>query len=105
MYETFTFFTTGTFWFLMGILFVGLAVGSKVWFEDLGFEMNWWKWLLTAVWWFLVFFTFYAAFTFIGEDEARGGWLTLLIFGVFDAILGVGLWRLLGMNKTTAAEA
>lgn len=105
MYEKLVFFTTGQFWFLMGILFVGLVAGARVWFEDLGYKMTWWKWLLAGIWWFLVFFTFYAAFTFIGEDEARGGWLALLLFGVIDVILGVGLWRLLASGKKEPAKA
>lgn len=105
MYETFTFFTTGQFWFFMGILFVGVAAGVKVWFEDLGYEMNWWKWLLTAIWWFLVFFTLYAVFTFLGEGEVRGFWLGLLLFGIIDVILGVGLWRLLAGDTKSKAKA
>ena len=103
MYEKFTFFTTGTFWFLMGILFAGLSAGAKVWFEEKGFVMKWWKWLLAALWWFLVFFTFFAAFTFLGEGESRAFWLSMLVFGIFDIILGVGLWRLLARGKTAPA--
>ncbi len=105
MYEKFVFFTTGQFWFLMGILSVLIAAGAKVWFDDLGYKMNWWKWLLTGTWWFLVFFTFYAVFTFLGEGEARGFWLGLLIFGILDIILGVGLIRLLAGGKKETAKA
>lgn len=103
----FTFFTTGQFWFLMGILFVVVAMGAKAWFDGLGYKMNWWKWMLAGIWWFLLFFTVYAVFTFLGEGEPRAFWLGLLIFGVIDIILGVGLWRLLAGNRQgkPAAEA
>ncbi|MBT3670619.1 MAG: hypothetical protein HOA61_01020 [Bacteroidetes bacterium] len=105
MYEKFAYFTTPQFWFFMGILFVGVAVGLKVFFEDKGFEMNWWKWLLTALLWFLIFFSVMAAFTFLGEGETRGFWIGLALFGVIDIILGVGLWRLLSGGKKVPAKS
>lgn len=99
----FTFFTTGTFWFLMGILFIGVVAGAKTWFDELGVKMNWWKWILSLLWWFLLYFTVFAAFTFLGERESTAAWGTLILFGVVDAILGVGLWRLL-FTVTTEAQ-
>ena len=40
-------FSGAFFWFVMGMFFVLVAVGARVWFRDLGLHMNWWKWLLS----------------------------------------------------------
>ena len=97
------FFTTGTFWFIMGILTVSVFVGAKIMFEDRGFKMNWWKWTLFAVWWLLLFATLAGPGTLLGENEAKGALGTIGILGVITIILGVGLWRLLASGKEKAA--
>src|SRR3990172_3275697 len=99
----YTFFTTATFWFIMGILSIGVFAGAKIMFEERGFEMNWWKWLLTLLWWVMLFFSIFATFTFMGEGETSGGLSLLALFGAVDLILSVGLWRLLGSGKKLAA--
>lgn len=99
----FTFFTTGTFWFLLGILFVVVVVGAYVWFEDKGIKMTWWKWLLALLWYAFLNISIAAPFTFFAEKEPKGAWATLGIFGVLTVILGVGLWRLLMSNRHVEA--
>lgn len=89
------FFTSSTFFFIMGILTVFVAMGANAWFTEKGFIMNWWKWLLTATWYLLLNVTIAAPFTLFAEREAKAAWATLGIFGVITIILGVGLWRIL----------
>ena len=89
------FFESNIFWFLMGLLFVVVAGGFKVFAEDMGWKLTWWKWTLTIIW-YLVFFclSFYAWGTFIGEGFPMAGFKMFLL-GIFvSIILGVGLWRL-----------
>lgn len=97
------FFTSGTFWFIIGILTVFVAMGANAWFKERGFTMNWWKWLLTALWYLLLNITVAAPFTLFAEREPEGAWATLGIFGVITIVLGVGLWRLLVRGKTAEA--
>jgi len=98
-----TFFLSGPFFFILGILFVFVALGANAWFKSMGFVMNWWKWLLTALWWALLNVTIAAPLTLLGENEPKGAWGTLGIFAVLTIILGVGLWRLLVMGKMAKA--
>jgi hypothetical protein len=98
-----SFFTTGTFWFIMGILSVGVFAGAKILFEERGFAMSWWKWTLVVVWWLLLFVTAAAPMTLLAEREPKGAWGTLGIFGVLTVVLGVGLWRVLASGKKLAA--
>jgi hypothetical protein len=97
------FFTTGTFWFIMGILTVGVFAGAKIMFEDRGFTMSWWKWTLAGLWWLLLFATLAAPMTLLAEREPKGAWGVLGILGVITFILGVGLWRLLASGKRQSA--
>lgn len=101
----FSFFTTGTFWVLMGILFVGIFRGAKVWFEEKGFKMNWWKWLLTALWYGFVLMSVAAPFTFLAEGEPQGFWGIGAVMIVSSIILGVGLWRLLIADRAEPMKA
>lgn len=92
-------FSGGLFWFIMGILFVLVAVGAKVWTEELGLKMTWWKWALAGLWYLLLNGTVALAFTFVGENETGAGVRSLLLFGIITVILGVGLWRLLWLGR------
>lgn len=89
------FFNGNIFWFLMGLLFVVVVAGIKIFAEDQGWTQTWWKWLLSVVW-YLAFFgmSFYAWGTFIGEGFPNAGF-RLGMLGLFiSVLLGVGLWRL-----------
>jgi hypothetical protein len=83
------------FTFIVGLLTGAVVVGAITWAKSLGLNMNWWKWLLSALWYSLLLFVFFAAFTFIGEGEALAGWKVLGFAMVIVVILGVGLVRVL----------
>jgi hypothetical protein len=87
------------FAFITGLLSGAVVVGAIRWFKDLGFHMNWWKWLLSALWYLLVLTMVFAAFTFVGEGEHIAGWKTLGIATVLMVILGTGLFRLLAAGR------
>ena len=83
------------FWIVMGLIYALIIVGAKVWAQDLGLEMNWWKWLLAAIWYCLLSFSFAGGFTLLGEKEPRAGYYFLGFFLIVTIISGVGLWHLL----------
>lgn len=95
-------FSGGFFWFLMGMLAVLVGVGFKKFAEDKGWVLNWWKWLLSILWYTLLSLSFYAWGTLIGENEAGAGWRTGLLGLFICLILGVGLWRLLAAKPKEA---
>ena len=83
------------FVFIVGLLSGAVVVGARTWAKSLKWNMNWWKWLLSALWYCLFLFVIFAAFTFIGEGEALAGWKALGFSMVILIILGVGLVRVL----------
>ena len=83
------------FAFIVGLLTGAVVVGAITWAKDLGLQMSWWKWLLSSLWYLLLLFLLFAAFTFIGEGEAAAGWKTVGISVVLLVILGAGLVRVL----------
>ena len=83
------------FAFITGLFSGAVIIGAITWAKDLGLNMKWWKWLLTAIWYLLFLFLVFAAFTFIGEGEPAAGWKTMGISTVLMVILGAGLFRLL----------
>jgi len=87
------------FAFITGLLSGAVIVGAITWAKELGLKMNWWKWLLSALWYVLLLLLVFAAFTFIGEGEPVAGWKTLGIAVVFMVILGAALARLLVAGK------
>jgi len=83
------------FAFIVGLLSGAVVVGAIAWAKSLGLNMNWWKWLLAALWYGLLLFTLFAAFTFMGEGEVAAGWKVLGFSAVLMVILAVGLGRIL----------
>ena len=81
--------------FFVGLLTGAVVVGATSWAKTLGLIMPWWKWLLSALWYTLLMFLLFAAFTFMGEGEVSAGWKTLGISVVLMVILGAGLARIL----------
>jgi hypothetical protein len=97
------FFNGPLFWFLNGIIFVVIVFALKVFAEDKGWSMPWWKWLLSGIW-YLIFCTgFYAWGTLIGENFPAAGFRFFLFDMVISLILGVGLWRILA-HKPQSVE-
>ena len=87
------------FAFITGLFSGGVIVGAITWAKDLGLNMNWWKWSLTALWYFLLLFRVFAAFTFIGEGEPAAGWKTLGIAALLMVLLGTGLVRIIATGR------
>ena len=83
------------FWIVMGLIYALMVAGAKVWAQDLGLNMTWWKWLLSALWYGFLSLTFAGGFTLLGEKEPRAGYRFLGVFLTIMIILGVGLWILL----------
>lgn len=84
---------------IIGLVTVPLVMGAVALAKDLKLKMNWWKWTLTGLWYFLLLFCIYLDFTFMGEGEVSAGWKLLLFEGVILMILGVGLVRLLQQGR------
>lgn len=94
-----TFFTSGTFWFIEGILATLMFIGFKTWMEDRRTPMPWWKWLLFTLWVLWLGFTIAFIFTSLGEGEPTAAVKGGIIFIVVTIITGVGLWRLLQIGR------
>lgn len=92
------FFSSGLFWFIEGILACLVVIGLKIAMEDRGIPMTHWKWILFALWIFLVGFTIAFIGTNIGEKEMTAAKLGGLVFGLLSVVTGVGLWRLLTLK-------
>jgi len=83
------------FSFFIGLLSGAVLVGANSWVKSLGLRMPWWKWLLSTLWYIMLLFLIFAAFTFMGEGEVLAGWKTLGISAVLMVVLGAGLVRIL----------
>ena len=83
------------FWMVMGALSVLIGIGATLWAKDLGFKMNWFKWVLVVIWYLLLLLTVASPFTMIGENEAVAGVRIIPFLVVPTIVLGVALWRYL----------
>ena len=88
------------FAFIVGLLTGAVVVGAITWAKALRLRMAWWKWLLSALWYLLLLFLLFAAFTFMGEGEVAAGWKTIGISVVIMVILGAALARILMAGRT-----
>ena len=83
------------FWVVMGLIYTIAALSAPIWATDLGLQMSWWKWLLAAVWYVLINFSFAGSFTLLGEKEP-GAWYKFLVFHlIITIIFGVIVWSLI----------
>ncbi len=95
-------FDSNFFWILWGVVLVLVGAGFKTFAEDQGWKLNWWKWVLTFIWYVLFTTNFYLFGTLAGENESSAGF-KLMLLGLFVClILGVGLWRLMLMGGEPA---
>jgi hypothetical protein len=94
-----SFFTSGMFWFIEGILFTLAVMGFKVWMEDRGNPMPFWKWMLVGVWVLVLGFTIAFVGTNIGEGELTAALKGGILFGLVTVIGAAGLWRLLSFGR------
>lgn len=99
-----SFFTSGFFWFFQGVLATIIVLGFKVWVDDRGVKMFWWKWLIWGLW--MTFFAFTIAFVFtsLGEGETVAATKGGIIFSLITAISGVGIWRIINKNRIKKKE-
>ncbi|MCK5145616.1 hypothetical protein KAR48_02610 [bacterium] len=100
-----SFFNSGTFWFIEGILCCLAATGFKYWMEDRGVKLTWWKWGLVTLW--IAFTGFVLAFigVSIGENEMQAAQMAALIFGLIAVIAAVIVWRLLHLKDKNTANS
>ncbi len=104
-----SFFTSGLFWFIEGILACLAVIGLKLWMEDRGVPMPFWKWVIVACWFLGLGVTIAFVGTCLGENETHAATQGGLIFGTMVIIAGVVVWRLLRIGsrpkKTGSADA
>jgi len=92
------FLNSGLFWFIMGMITILIGVGFKAFANERGWILNWWKWLLSIIWYVIFSLSVLSFSTLSGENEGSAG-IKILLLGLFISIvLGVGLWRLLGLK-------
>jgi hypothetical protein len=96
-----SFFNSGLFWFIEGVIYCLAVIGFKIWMEDRGIPMPFWKWILLAIWTCLFGFTIAFVGTNLGEKEPQAALLGGIVFGLITVISGVGLWQLLLIGKHT----
>jgi hypothetical protein len=82
------------FWVVMGLIYALMVAGAPLWMEDLGFQMTWWKWVLAALWYALLSFSFAGGFTLLGEKEPAAWYKFIGFHLIITIILGVILWFL-----------
>ena len=83
------------FWIIMGLMYALTIAGAPVWAEDLGLQMTWWKWILAALWYALLSFSFAGGFTFMGEEEPGAWWKFLGFHLTITVIFGAIVWALI----------
>ena len=86
--------TGGFFWFLMGAVFVLVAVAFLAFSRDRGWTITWWKGLLALLWYTILSLSLFAWGTLIGEGEGGAGFKLFLIGLFITIVLGVALLRL-----------
>ncbi len=97
-------FSGGFFWFVMGMVMVLVAVSAVLWAKDLGLKMNWWKWLIAAIWYGLLAVSVAAPMTILGENEPNAAFRIFIPMIVVTIILGVVVWRVLAIGREKSAE-
>jgi hypothetical protein len=78
------------FWIVMGLIYTLTAMAAPIWARELGFQMTWWKWVLVALWYLLINFSFAGSFTLMGEKEP-GAWYKFLGFHLVISIIFGGI--------------
>jgi hypothetical protein len=74
------------FWIIMGLIYALIIAGAPIWMQDMGVQMSWWKWILAAVWYVLLSFSFAGSFTLLGEKEPAA-WYRFLFFNLIITII------------------
>lgn len=89
------FFQSNFFWFIEGLLACLTIIALRVWAQDKGIPMPFWKWPVVIIW--VVFCGVSIAFvgTSIGEGEMDAAFFGAIFAAVIASISGVVVWRLL----------
>ena len=98
------FFGSDFFWMLMGVILVLIGFAFKTFAEDRGWVLTWWKGLLALIWYGLFSISIYTYGTLAGEKEADAGFKIMLVGLIVCLILGVGLWRLMGVKPKATSK-
>lgn len=99
-----SFFLSGTFWFIEGILVCAMVIGFKVWMDDRRVTMTWWKWGLFAIWAFMAGLTLAYVGTNVGENEPNAAIKGGLLLGFLTIVVGVVCWRLIHSERRLTAK-
>jgi hypothetical protein len=99
-----SFFTSGYFWFLEGILLCLVVLGVRAWAEGRGLPVPVWQWALIVIWLIYCGFTLAFVGTCLGEKEQHAALLGGTFFGLIAVIGGVGLYRLLNLARHCKKE-
>ena len=83
------------FWMVLGAIQVLFFAGANEWAKEYELNMNWWKWVGVAGWWFTFLLTIAGAFTLHGENEGMAGWYFLGWVGTAWIICGAILARII----------
>lgn len=95
------FFNSGLFWFFMGIIAILTGAGFKVFADDRGWVMTWWKWALSFIWYIIFSLSIFSYGTLAGESEGSAG-VKVLLLGFFVCIVyGAGLLRAMAHRRGT----
>ena len=87
--------TTMVLAFIIGVVTIPIVLGAVAWERTFNLKMTWWKWLLAALWYILLSFTFAGSFTLLGEKEP-GAWAKFLGFHlIITVIFGAVVWFLI----------
>ena len=74
------------FWIMIGLIYALIIAGAPLWDQDLGLQMTWWKWILSALWYVLLSFMFEGGYTLLGEREP-GAWYKFMGFHLIILIV------------------
>jgi uncharacterized membrane protein len=100
-----TFFNSGFFWFLEGVLACVLFFSLRKWLKEHAVNMTIVKWILLWAWIVLVGFTFAYVGVCMGEGEATAAGKGGVLFGLISILSGAVLWRILKTDRSHAKSA
>jgi hypothetical protein len=70
----------------MGLIYALIIAGAPIWAQDLGLQMSWWKWILSALWYVFLSFSLAGGFTLLGEKEP-GAWYKFMGFHLLLVVI------------------
>ena len=92
------FFESGLFWFIEGLFACLAIIALRIWAQDKGIRMPFWKWPVVIVWVLFLAVSIAYVGTSIGEGEMDAAFFGAIFAAVMASILGVVAWRLLRMR-------